>query len=554
MLAGWLLAPVAFAGSVEGRVTDALTGEPLAGAVVRLSGSGNPGISDADGFYTISDVPAGDFYYIYIDQPPEGYVGEVYFGGPCFGPKATEACAIGLGGPVEVPEVGVTSGINFALDPDAVISGTVLDLGGSTAVTGEVTLYSFSQDFGEVYRIRSVVAEADGSYSFSGLPAGFTFYVVVEADGFVDQVWDDIPCLVECVVESGTAIVPALDEDVAGIDFNLVPESAVGGLVEAEGTGEPIPNVVIWLHDSEGTFLDATSTGADGRYRFFGLPQGTYYLRTFANFFWADELYGGQFCPQADGTCDVTEGVPILLTAPGSVVENIDLALAEGGRITGTVRSAGGRTLSAVIDAWSGAGERVRITGSGEDGRYEISGLAPGDYFVTTRLVPGYKPQLYDELPCGDLPEPDCDVTAGTPVSVTLGEATANIDFALERQGFCQPSATVLCLNSGRFAVEARWTTREGETGPGVAVNLPQADDSGYFWFFEEDNAEVLVKVLDGCGTSFNSFWVFAAGLTNVEVVLTVTDTVSTQQRTYTNPLRTPFQPIQDTRAFMTCP
>jgi hypothetical protein len=554
MILGWLFVPAAFAGSVEGRVTDSETGEPLAGAVVRLTGSGNPGTSDADGFYTISDVPAGDFYYVFIDQPPQGYVGQVYSGGPCFGPKATEACAVGFGGPVQVTDQGATTGINFALQPDAVISGTVRDLGGSMAVPAEVTLYSFSEDFQEVYRIRSAFAEADGTYRFGGLPAGFTFYVAAEAEDYVDEVWEDIPCLVECVVDSGTAIVPTLDEDVTGIDFNLAPESAVGGVVEGEGTSEPIPNLVIWLHDSAGSYIDATTTGADGRFRFSGLPQGTYYLRTFANFFWADELYGGEYCPGLDGTCDVTDGVPILLTAVGSVIENADFQLTEGGRITGTVRSADGGTLSAVVDAWDGSGERVRITGSAEDGRYEISGLAPGDYTVTTRLVPGYKPQLYEQLPCGDQPEPDCDVTAGTPVSVTLGETTANIDFALERQGFCQPSPTVLCLNGGRFAVEARWTTREGETGPGNAVNLPQADDSGYFWFFDEDNTEVLVKVLDGCNTTFNSFWVFAAGLTNVEVVLTVTDTVSTQQKTYTNPLRTPFQPIQDTRAFSTCP
>jgi len=57
---------------------------------------------------------------------------------------------------------------------------------------------------------------------------------------------------------------------------------------------------------------------------------------------------------------------------------------------------------------------------------------------------------------------------------------------------------------------------------------------------------------VDGCFLS-NTFWVFAGGLTNVEVTTTVTDTVTGAVQTYTNPQGTPFQPIQDTHAFV-CP
>ena len=46
----------------------------------------------------------------------------------------------------------------------------------------------------------------------------------------------------------------------------------------------------------------------------------------------------------------------------------------------------------------------------------------------------------------------------------------------------------------------------------------------------------------------------FAAGLTDVEVLLTVTDTVSGETRDYVNVLGTPFQPIQDTAHFAVCP
>ncbi|MEO8348290.1 MAG: hypothetical protein ABI610_05215, partial [Acidobacteriota bacterium] len=117
-------------------------------------------------------------------------------------------------------------------------------------------------------------------------------------------------------------------------------------------------------------------------------------------------------------------------------------------------------------------------------------------------------------------------------------------------RGTCGADATTLCLNDGRFQVRTSWTTPSGQSGAGQALGL--TSDTGYFWFFSSNNVEVVVKAVAGC--SFNSrYWVFAGGLTNVEVVMTVTDTVTGAVRTYTNPQGTPFQPIQDTSAFL-CP
>jgi virginiamycin B lyase len=114
----------------------------------------------------------------------------------------------------------------------------------------------------------------------------------------------------------------------------------------------------------------------------------------------------------------------------------------------------------------------------------------------------------------------------------------------------CEPDATTMCLNAGRFRVTAEWRTSDAS---GTASAVPLTSDSGYFWFFGASNIEVLVKALDGCG--FNSrYWVFAAGLTDVEVTLRVTDTQTGAFRTYVNLQGTAFQPIQDTSAFATCP
>lgn len=125
--------------------------------------------------------------------------------------------------------------------------------------------------------------------------------------------------------------------------------------------------------------------------------------------------------------------------------------------------------------------------------------------------------------------------------------------------GACIPDSKTICLNNDRFQVQVLWKTSNGQTGQGNAVPMRNAsnqliDDSGYFWFFSQDNVETVVKVLNGCGVN-NRYWVFAGGLTNVEATITVTDTVAGfQTKTYKNPQGTAFAPIQDTSAFATCP
>jgi hypothetical protein len=111
----------------------------------------------------------------------------------------------------------------------------------------------------------------------------------------------------------------------------------------------------------------------------------------------------------------------------------------------------------------------------------------------------------------------------------------------------CTPGSGRLCVNNRRFKITASWKTSNGKSGQGNAVTL--TDDTGYFWFFGESNVEVVVKVLKACSLN-NRFWVFAAGLTNVQVDLTVQDMVTGKVKTYRNPLNRDFAPVQDTAAF----
>jgi hypothetical protein len=140
-------------------------------------------------------------------------------------------------------------------------------------------------------------------------------------------------------------------------------------------------------------------------------------------------------------------------------------------------------------------------------------------------------------------------------VSASFGDCTSlggSTTVAVAAAPTCTPNATTLCLNNGRFRVTASWQTT---TASGVGNAVPITTDTGYFWFFSSGNIEVVIKVLNACSfTGGPRYWVFAAGLTNVYVTITVTDTRTGAVNIYQNPLNTAFQPIQDTNAFATCP
>jgi acid phosphatase type 7 len=108
-----------------------------------------------------------------------------------------------------------------------------------------------------------------------------------------------------------------------------------------------------------------------------------------------------------------------------------------------------------------------------------------------------------------------------------------------------------LPLLGGRFRAQVAWRDFAGTTGTGRRVPTA-AGDSGVFWFFHPDNWELLVKMVDGCAAN-GRFWVFGAGVTNVEYELTVTDTATGRSARYANPLGQVASAVADTRAFE-CP
>lgn len=107
------------------------------------------------------------------------------------------------------------------------------------------------------------------------------------------------------------------------------------------------------------------------------------------------------------------------------------------------------------------------------------------------------------------------------------------------------------CLD-GRFVVTTDWRTGPSTSGRGSVVPFPPSS-SGLFWFFNPDNWEVMVKVVDGCGLN-NRYWVFSAATTNVFYRMEVFDIQAGVNKVYFNYPGPPAPAVTDTNAFATCP
>jgi hypothetical protein len=193
---------------------------------------------------------------------------------------------------------------------------------------------------------------------------------------------------------------------------------------------------------------------------------------------------------------------------------------------------------------------------------------APQSAFLYTKDIAGGtgggssgSPLYFDDLrvvgqefgACGSNSDDDCDVVTNSSLDGQFRVTYPSVKQWLSpgNPTACVTNPTTLCLSGGRFRVTVFYATPDGASGPGMGVTL--TGDSGYFWFFDAANIELVVKVLDACTLASPHFWVFAGGLTNVGVTMIVEDTQTGATQTYNNAIGTPFAPLQDTKAF-TCP
>ncbi|MCE2558937.1 MAG: PKD domain-containing protein [Acidobacteria bacterium] len=136
-------------------------------------------------------------------------------------------------------------------------------------------------------------------------------------------------------------------------------------------------------------------------------------------------------------------------------------------------------------------------------------------------------------------------------VSDGARESTASRVFLVESSepaGTCAANAETLCLQHSRYAVVVDWWSGAGARGSGSVVHAG-TNDSGLFRFFNRENRETLIKVLDGCAVN-GHVWVYGASTTDLGYLIRVTDTVTGLVKEYRNEPGQPASAITDADAF----
>ena len=141
--------------------------------------------------------------------------------------------------------------------------------------------------------------------------------------------------------------------------------------------------------------------------------------------------------------------------------------------------------------------------------------------------------------------------TVSLTVSDGATDSTATRVFLVEASdpaGDCEPDPHTLCLQDSRYELRVDWWDGEGQGGEGQVVHSG-TNEAGLFRFFDRENWDVLVKVLDGCGLNGN-VWFYAAATTNLGYTITVRDSVTGRTNTYGNEPDVPAPAVTDVFAF----
>ncbi|UTE75620.1 carboxypeptidase regulatory-like domain-containing protein [Rossellomorea sp. KS-H15a] len=322
------IALVPFPATVQGTIRDAVTLDPISGALIKVVipntdivvGSI---ITSSDGTYSIGNLPSGS-YNVVISA--DGYATEVI--------------------PVILAPNG-TETVNADLDPNpAGITGFVLNAQTTTGIQGALVRV-FNSD--GVF-ITSTLTDDNGLYAIPGLAQG-QYTVIASADGFGEQI----------------AIVTLSPGETESLNFSLSNQTAtLRGTVRDAVSNQPIQSALVQVFRI-GTSIPVASvlTDGSGEYEFTGLDPREY-----------------RVVFSADGY--TSEVFRVFLT--NGEVQTLN---AELGRRPATIR---GRVTDAntgepiqsagVITVISGSGIIVASTLTDQEGNYILTGLSAGDYNV----------------------------------------------------------------------------------------------------------------------------------------------------------------------------
>lgn len=416
--------------TITGTVTDtAETPQPLQDIQVMALDwqSGNwikTVTTDADGNYTMTGLGNGDYR---IQACPECsqqyYIGRYYANTSNY----DAATALSLSGSIP------TSGINFTLDPAAIITGHVADSDGN-ALTN-VPVSADNLDDGSNFNAWS---DNKGNYSLNVEPGRYHVHTQLNWNGehnainLVDQYYNH-----HASVDESDTLDLTVNTTTPNIDFSLQPGNTITGTVT--DTAEPPVSLkdirVAAIRWDTGEWLKDVLTDDSGAYTLTGLPDGDYRI---------------QACPECsqqpylsryyNNTENYDAATPLSLSGSGTD-SGIDFTLNPAALISGKITSSsdGSAIANVPIQAENSQTGEGFGTWSDENGDYTIN-VKPGNYRLRTAVEwngeldsKNYVNQIYDHA---------LNFEEAPLINAVLGTPQTGYDFALEQGGILSGTIT----------------------------------------------------------------------------------------------------------------
>jgi len=408
---------LAVGGKISGIVTQDSDGQPVSGLTVKADDISAvfftySAETQDDGSYTITGLPSGS-YRVLVDASDTEYA-EEYYNNAYDSQSAT---------PVSVTLGQTTANIDFGLAVGGKITGVVTQDVGGLPLIGQM-VYAFVYNNSTVSWEGLAITGLDGSYTIAGLSPGnykvrADDWSQIYAGEYYNNTYD---------TNAAAPVSVALGQTAANINFGLAIGGEIKGVVTEDSNGQPISNLQVSANPYDDLIPfwgGSATTQADGSYTIAGLSPVRQRVKV--------NTYGTDYAEEYyNNTYDYDSATPVNVKLD-QPIENINFGLAIGGKITGVVTRASNSQpipdimiIAGADNASSGSWNGFALTHA--DGSYTINGLPTGSYFVQVWNTAGmdYAREYYNNT---------YDPNSATPVSVTQGQTTANIDFDLAAGG-----------------------------------------------------------------------------------------------------------------------
>lgn len=336
-------------GSLTGSVLDSSSGAPIAGATVRVYQLGQgyataDTTTDASGHYSFANLLPGSYQ---IDALAVGYASETYDNVPFGGdPASRTTVVVGAGATV--------TGINFALDPEAAIVGTVT---GNPAVPGSSFCVTARPIVGTWER--TDCGRIGSTFRISKLPAG-QYTVVYSSADYRTEYWDDSP------TAAGAQFITVGVGQTFTANATLVQKGKITGTVRDAASGSPLAGVAVLAYDSAGSWVGSVLTNTAGVYEF-ALDDGSYRLQVQP---YSVAGYSPVWYPSAS----TMQAATAVAVAAGTVQSGIDFGLTRLPYISGVITDAATSQglVNAYVSAYAADGSWGGVAFADASGRYTL--------------------------------------------------------------------------------------------------------------------------------------------------------------------------------------